>query len=193
MQNLDAFVWMFLPLFVAAGSALLAFYIMQARMEVAIAKERESLAEARATINTHKITIEERVRATEEATRRKAMDEFMQEFRVEERSYMRESKTMFSNKKLMVMQERLFFRNIPLSNWIEHEMLIEEGRDLGQLPKESVFSAGSLAAPVAFPAAVAPAAEKQVTLAKLLEDSRPVQEPSNVTVLTHHATAFGAQ
>lgn len=145
MQNLDAFVWMFLPVFVAAGSALLAFYIMQARMEVAIAKERESLAEARAVINSHKITIEERVRATEEAARRKAMDEFMQEFRVEERSYMRESKTMFSNKKLMVMQERLFFRNIPLSNWVEHEMLIEEGSDAQQIAKScSVFSTKSL-------------------------------------------------
>jgi hypothetical protein len=142
---MDALVWMFLPVFVAVGSALLAFYIMQARMEVAVARERESLAEARAVINSHKITIEERVRATEEAARRKAMDEFMQEFRVEERSYMRETKSMFSNKKLMVMQERLFFRNIPLSNWVEHEMLVEEGSDANQMAKScSVFSTKAL-------------------------------------------------
>src|SRR6185369_12406460 len=119
---MDAFLWMFLPVFIAAGSALLSFYIMQARMEVAIAKERQTLAEARATINTQKVTVEERVKATEADTRRRALDEFMQEFRVEERSYMRETKSMFSNKKLMVMQERLYFRNIPLSNWVEHEM-----------------------------------------------------------------------
>jgi hypothetical protein len=142
---MDALVWMFLPVFVAVGSALLAFYIMQARMEVAVARERESLAEARAVINSHKITIEEHVRATEEAARRKAMDEFMQEFRVEERSYMRETKSMFSNKKLMVMQERLFFRNIPLSNWVEHEMLVEEGSDANQMAKScSVFSTKAL-------------------------------------------------
>jgi hypothetical protein len=143
---MDALLWIFLPVFVAAGSALLAFYIMQARLEVAVAKERESLAEARAVINTHKVTIEERVRATEEAAKRKAMDEFMQEFRVEERSYMRETRSMFSNKKLMVMQERLFFRNIPLSNWVEHEMLLEEGSETQQVATScSVFSTKSVA------------------------------------------------
>ncbi|MEO8025281.1 MAG: hypothetical protein ABI823_02350 [Bryobacteraceae bacterium] len=142
-MQLDAFLWMFLPVFVAAGSALLSFYIMQARMEVAIAKERESLAEARAVINTHKVTLEERMKSTEEATRRKSLDEFMQDFRVEERSYVRESKSMFANKKSMIMQERLFFRNIPLSNWVEHEMLIEEGSDSQQLGKASSVFGGA--------------------------------------------------
>jgi hypothetical protein len=144
-MHMDAFLWMFLPVFVAAGSALLSFYIMQARMDVALARERETLAEARAAISSHKITLDERVKATEEATRRKALDEFMQEFRVEERSYMRETKSMFSNKRLMVMQERLYFRNIPLSNWVEHEMLLEEGADAGQAAKScSVFAARAL-------------------------------------------------
>src|SRR5215813_14386163 len=117
-MNLEAFLWLFLPVFVAGGSALLSFYIMQARMEVALAKERESLAEARATISSQKITMEERIKATEEATKRHALDEFMQDFRVEERSYVRESKSLNANKKSMIMQERLFFRNIPISNWI---------------------------------------------------------------------------
>src|SRR6202789_3855310 len=138
-MHMDAFLWMFLPVFVAGGSSLLSFYIMQARMEVALAKERESLAEARATITSQKVTMEERIKATEEATKRQAMDEFMQDFRVEERSYVRESRSLSASKKSMVMQERLFFRNIPLSNWIEHEMIVEEGKDLDQLPRESVF------------------------------------------------------
>ena len=144
-MHMDAFLWMFLPVFVAGGSALLSFYIMQAQMEVALAKERESLAEARATITSQKVTMEERIKATEEATKRLAMDEFMQDFRVEERSYARESKSLTASKKTMVMQERLFFRNIPLSNWIEHEMIVEEGRDLDQLPKESVFTTSTIA------------------------------------------------
>src|SRR5712691_8013966 len=139
-MQLDALLWLFLPVFVAGGSALLSFYIMQARMEVALAKERESLAEARATISTHKIMLEERVKATEETTKRLAMDEFMHDFRVEERSYARESKTATSSKKTVVMQERLYFRNIPMSNWVEREMVVEEGSDLDQLPKESVFT-----------------------------------------------------
>ena len=89
--------------------------------------------------------MEERIKATEEATKRHALDEFMQDFRVEERSYVRESKSLDFAKKSMVMQERLFFRNIPLSNWIEHEMMVEEGHDLDQLPKESVFAASAAA------------------------------------------------
>src|SRR6202167_3000442 len=144
-MQMDAFLWMFLPVFVAGGSALLSFYIMQARMEVALAKERESLAEARATISSQRVTMEERIKATEETTKRIAMDEFMQDFRVEERSYVRETKSLTAQKRSMVMQERLFFRNIPLSNWIEHEMTVQEGRDLDQLPKESVFTGASIA------------------------------------------------
>src|SRR5580698_10200542 len=142
--HMDAFLWMFLPVFVAGGSALLSYYIMQAKMEVALARERESLAEARATITSQQVTMEERIKATEEASKRMAMDDFMQDFRVEERSYVRESRSLSAARKTMVMQERLFFRNIPLSNWIEREMIVEEGRDLDRLAKESVFSTVAL-------------------------------------------------
>jgi hypothetical protein len=169
-MHMDAILWMFLPVFVAGGSALLSFYIMQARMEVAIAKERESLAEARATISSQKITLEERIKATEESTRRQALDEFMQDFRVEERSYVRESKSLNASRRSMVMQERLFFRNIPLSNWIEHEMIVEEGHDLDQLPKESVFTAGSIpSAPVM--------GEGRLAISKFLNEIHAGQKP----------------
>jgi hypothetical protein len=180
---MDAFLWLFLPVFVAGGSALLSFYITQARMEVILAKERESLAEARATINSQKVTLEERVKATEEATRRAAMDEFMQDFRVEERSYMRESKSAAALKKSMVMQERLFFRNIPLSNWVEREMVLEEGKDLDKLP-QSVFTASQLAS-----------GETQVTVPARI-DEVVVTPPSPGTprsLVSVYMTAFGAQ
>src|SRR4051794_20380807 len=104
-MQLDAFLWMFLPLIVAGGSALLSFYITQARMEVILSKEREALVEARSTIQSQKVTMEERIRAVEESTKRVALDEFMQDFRVEERSYARETKSFSSSKKSMVMQE----------------------------------------------------------------------------------------
>ena len=177
-MHMDAFLWMFLPVFVAGGSALLSFYIMQARMEVALAKERESLAEARATISSQKITMEERIKATEESTKRLALDEFMQDFRVEERSYVRESKSLQASRKSMVMQERLFFRNIPLSNWIEHEMIVEEGRDLDQLPMESAFAASSLPAPERLP------------ISKFLDDVR--ESDNGTTLIAARIPAFGA-
>ncbi|HEV1287253.1 MAG TPA: hypothetical protein VNU44_18175, partial [Bryobacteraceae bacterium] len=152
--------------------ALLSFYIMQARMEVALAKERESLAEARATITSQKVTMEERIKATEEATKRIAMDEFMADFRVEERSYARESKSLTALRKTMIMQERLFFRNIPLSNWIEHEMVVEEGTDLDQLPKESVFATATIASHITTPALPPerPQTEERLSISKFLDE-----------------------
>src|SRR5580658_10825597 len=145
-MQLDAFLWILLPVFIAAGSALLSCYIMQARMEVAIAKEREVLAETRAEVRTQKATMEERVKATEQEARRKALDEFMQDFRVEERHYFRENKSQATRQKSMVLQERLYFRNIPLSNWVEHEMVVEaDGADVQRIAKgRSIFSTKSL-------------------------------------------------
>jgi hypothetical protein len=58
---------------------------------------------------------------------------------------MRESKSLFAAKKSMVLQERLYFRNIPLSNWVEHEMTVEDSGDIGQLAQAcSIFSTKSL-------------------------------------------------
>ncbi|GIU74188.1 MAG: hypothetical protein KatS3mg004_1275 [Bryobacteraceae bacterium] len=146
-MELTALVWILLPLFIAAGSALLSYYIMQARLEVAVAKERESLAEAQAVIRNQEKLMEEKVRAAEEVAARQAFDQLLADFRVEERHFMRENRSMFVNRKSLVMQERLYFRNIPLSNWIEHEMVVEEGTDVKSLAEQaSVFNARSLAA-----------------------------------------------
>src|ERR1700681_1054590 len=191
-MQMEAFLWLFLPVFVAGGSALLSYYVMQARMEVALAKERESLAEARAMISSHKITLDERVKATEEACKRQALDDFMHDIRVEERSYIRETKSLNALKKTMVMQERIFFRNIPLSNWIEREMIIEDGQAIGQLPGESLFTHPAL-----------PTVETPLAIARLLQEvkaappkSAPAPDAPHAiepVLLTHHATAFGAQ
>jgi hypothetical protein len=195
-MHMEAFLWMFLPVFVAGGSSLLSFYIMQARMEVALAKERESLAEARATITSQKVTMEERIKATEETTKRVAMDEFMHDFRVEERSYARESKSLTTSKKTMVMQERLFFRNIPLSNWIEHEMIVEEGTDLDQLPKESVFATSTITTTTIAPPAAAPIAapvEDRLSISKFLDEVGHRNRKESKVLVGTPVAAFGAQ
>ena len=57
------------------------------------------------------------------------MDEFLADIRIEERHYTREHKVLFMSRKMLVRQERIFFRNIPLSDWVEHEMALEEGVD----------------------------------------------------------------
>lgn len=142
----DALIWVLLPVFVAAGTALLSYSIMQARMDAAVSKEREALAEARATIATFKVSLEERVRATEEETRHKSFNEFMQEFRVDERHYVRENTSLATRRKTMVMEERMFFRNIPLSQWEAREMTMEETTGDPQLPEsQSTLTSRALA------------------------------------------------
>jgi hypothetical protein len=169
--HFQGILWLFLPLFVAGGSALVAYYLMQARMEVALAKEREALAEARAAIDSHKSTMEERIRATEETARRTALDELMRDIRVEERSYLRDTNGPEGARRAMVMQERVFFRNLPMSGWAEREMVIESGpaHSLSARPDNAVehFEAlpeGMPRGPLpvtAFPVAPHPVAEQR--------------------------------
>lgn len=137
-----------LMLAVAAWSALcavatggLVWFIMHSRMEVRLARQREKLAEARATLEAQRQGLEDALQGREEKTRRKAFDDFLADLRIEERHYVREHKMLFVTRKLLVRQERIFFRNIPLSNWVEQEIPITEGADLDVLARTlSVFS-----------------------------------------------------
>jgi hypothetical protein len=127
---MDAILWILLPGFVAVGSGLLAFYIMQSRMEVALAREREAMAQARGTMEAEKNSLEQALRGAKDSARREALDEFLADVHVEQRHYVKDNKLLFQNRKALVLQERIFFRNIPLSNWIEHEIVLQEGEDV---------------------------------------------------------------
>jgi len=120
----------------AFGTGVLVYFVMQSRMEVLLSKQREELAAARATLGTQKDLLEASLRNAEESARRKAMDDFLAEIRIEERHYVREQKVFFTTRKSMVRQERVFFRNIPLSGWLEHEMPFEEGADMEKLVRD---------------------------------------------------------
>src|SRR5579862_329407 len=130
MWLMDAILWILLPGFVAVGSGLLAFYIMQSRMEVALAREREAMAQARGTLAAERNSLEKSLHSAQESARREALDEFLAEVHVEQRHYVRNNKQMFQNRRALVLEERIFFRNIPLSNWIEHEIVLQEGEDV---------------------------------------------------------------
>jgi len=126
-------LWMVWSGICAIGTGVLVFFIMQSHMEVLLSKQREQLAAAHATLAAQKEAMEGALRNMEATTRRLAMDEFLAEIRVEERHYVREHKILFVTRKCMVRQERIFFRNIPLSNWVEQEMPFEEGADMDKL------------------------------------------------------------
>jgi hypothetical protein len=143
---MDALWWGVAILFTAILSGGLVYLLMEARMEVALARQREELAGAKARLDAKREELEGSLKNVEEATRRKAMDEFMSDIRIEERHYTRQHKMFFLTRKLLVRQERIFFRNIPLSDWIEHEMPIEEGADAEKMAQTmSVFAAATAA------------------------------------------------
>ena len=149
---MDALLWILLPGFVAVGSGLLAYYVMQSRMEVALAREREAMAQARGTLEAEKNSLEQSLHSAKEQARREALDEFLADVHVEQRHYVRENRQLFQNRKALVLQERIFFRNIPLSNWVEHEMPLEEGVDMEKLAATmTVFAPDLLAPPAADP------------------------------------------
>jgi uncharacterized membrane protein YgaE (UPF0421/DUF939 family) len=128
-------------LFIVATTAGLMYFVMQSRMEVRLSRQREDVAGARATLVAEKAALEGALKTAEESTRRKAMDEFLADIRVEERHYTREHRVLFMTRKMLVRQERIYFRNIPLSSWVEHEMPLEEGVDAEKMAQTmSVFA-----------------------------------------------------
>lgn len=132
----------------AVGTGGLVWFIMHSRTEVRLSRQREKLAEARATLEAQRQGLQDALQGREEKTRRQALDDFLADLRIEERHYVREHKMLFVTRKMLVRQERIFFRNIPLSNWVEQEIPITEGADLDMLARTlSVFSPDVLIGP----------------------------------------------
>jgi hypothetical protein len=125
--------WALIIIGCSAASAVLVYIVMRSRSDVLLSKQREELAEARAALAAQRDAMQDSLRNVEDATRRKAMDEFLGDIRIEERHYVREQRVLFITRKCLVRQERIFFRNIPLSNWVEQEMPIDEGADVDKL------------------------------------------------------------
>jgi hypothetical protein len=127
---------------VAIISSGFTYLITRLRMERASAGAGRALAEALAALENQKEKFEQSVRGIEENAKRQALDEFLADLRVEERHYVREHRLLFARRKSLILQERIFFRNVPISNWVEHEVPVEEGADLEGVAKTlSVFSA----------------------------------------------------
>src|SRR5262249_2297788 len=90
-------------------------------------------------------TMQTALKLAEEKAKRTALEEFLSDLRIEQRHYTRENKLLLHNRKSLVLQERMFFRNLPLSDWIEHEIMLDEGADPQRLAQEmTVFDKGVL-------------------------------------------------
>ena len=58
INPMEAALWVILPGFVAIASGLLSWFVMQSRMEVKLAEQRETLAELRGQIRAEKESME---------------------------------------------------------------------------------------------------------------------------------------
>jgi hypothetical protein len=134
---MEAAVWIVLPVFAALVSGVLAWFIMQSRMEVKLAEARERIAAEKGAIQAEREAMEAQLqtamRAAQERAHREALDAFLGEMKVEQRHYTRENHRLAQPRKSLVLQERMYFRNIPLSDWIEHEIVVNDDADLEQL------------------------------------------------------------
>jgi hypothetical protein len=119
-------LWIFVPGFTAAGAALLICFMMRCRMDEAIARERGALAELQSALVVQRQTLESAISDAKAEARRAAFDEFLNDFRVEQRQYVRKSKVFFMSRQTLIVRERILFRNLPLSNWVEHCVTLEE-------------------------------------------------------------------
>ncbi len=133
--------WVILIPIIVIASSLLSLALMSRRLDNMLAKERRSLSEARASIEAQKDTLEEMNRLRDEAVKKQSLDEFLADLHTEQRQFVREQKMLFATRKSLVLQERMYFRNIPLCNWVEHEVPFEEGADVENLARTlTVFS-----------------------------------------------------
>jgi hypothetical protein len=119
-------LWIFVPGFTAAGAALLICFMMRCRMDEAIANERSALAELQSALVVQRETLENAISDARAEAKRAAFDEFLNDFRVEQRQYVRKSRLFFMSKQTLIVRERILFRNLPLSNWVEHSVTLEE-------------------------------------------------------------------
>ena len=135
-------LWIFISILFTVVGCGFTYMLTWLRMEKSSLQQAQSLGEAQAALANERRIFEETAKAIAEGTKRKALEEFLASMRVEERHYIRQNRFLFAHRKSLIMQERIFFRNIPLSNWVEHEVPVEEGADLDDVAKTlSVFSA----------------------------------------------------
>src|SRR5579871_892629 len=117
-------LWIFVPGFTAGGAALLICFMMRCRIDEAIAKERGALAELQSALLVQRERMQEAIHDARAEARRAAFDEFLNEFRVEERRYIRRTRMLFLNRQTLVVRERILFRNLPLSDWVEQNITL---------------------------------------------------------------------
>ena len=111
----ELILWLLLPIVVALGTAYLVWTVMQARIRVISANCRASIAKFE----------------SECASRRPGVEEFLTELRFERNRFLRRVPGPHgSYQATVITQERIYFRDIPLTGWIQDELALGDGEEL---------------------------------------------------------------
>ena len=124
-------LWILVLGVLAAGSAWLVSFMMRCTMEEAVARERGALVELRSALAVQRKRLKRAISDAKAAAKREAFDEFFNDFRVEQQYYVRRSSLFFMSRKTLVLRERIMFRNLPMSKWVEHPLTLEETAGAG--------------------------------------------------------------
>lgn len=110
------------------GTAVLAGYLTYLRMKVSLARQQEAISAARAWARVRERVAAERVRASEEAARARALNELLSSLRVEERSFRRPGGGCLpGRRKPVLLEERICLHRLPLSGWSQQELTVYAG------------------------------------------------------------------
>jgi len=117
----------------AGGSAWLICFMMRCSIDEAVARERGALVELRSALAVQRKRLRRAISDAKAEAKREAFDEFFGDFKVEQQYYVRKTNLFFLSRKTLVLRERIMFRNLPLSKWVEHPMTLEESAGAGYL------------------------------------------------------------
>jgi hypothetical protein len=138
-------LWVALPFVASLGSGLLVYIVSKAHNETCLARQREALSQSRAQLDCQQKALDDKLRAAQAEARLQAFDQFLADVRVEERHYASEADDGSGSQRILASQERICFRNIPLSPWIEKKTLADDRAERIQLVPGPAHFRGPLA------------------------------------------------
>jgi hypothetical protein len=113
--NTDLILWLLLPVVVSMGTAYLVWTVMQARIRVISAHYDATITKVE----------------SECAARRPGVEELLSELRFERNRFLRRVPgPNGSYQATVITQERIYFRDIPLTGWIQDELPLGDGEEL---------------------------------------------------------------
>jgi len=108
-------LWVAMPAVAAGGAAYLVWFVMHAQMHVLAVNYRAALARL----------------ASEGEKREPVAEELLTYLRFERRRFLRRIPTAKGCENTVISQERIYFRDIPLTAWMEEEIRLGSGEPLG--------------------------------------------------------------